>query len=269
MLTALWMAAPALAQVVVDPLTEYAREEGLGVDLQARFGLAAGNAELIDLGAEGAVHWSQPFADEKQPVPRDPKKHGHRWYRDRFIMYGSYGLQVVGFGDAANVVLDNKLFHVRYTRMLIPRLGIEAFGQAGDDVVLKLDLRLVGGAGVRVVPLETDRLRIWAGAGYMVEYEDRAEGIDPERIRNDRWTTYASFDLVLVPDHLDLLASSYVLPRWSDLRDVQVLEETKLRVRVAEGVALGLSGRFRLDTQPPAGTRPFDVRVTNTIEVHL
>ncbi|MEM6929172.1 MAG: hypothetical protein AAF602_19695, partial [Myxococcota bacterium] len=133
----------AHAQVNVAPLVEYGKQPGLGFDAQGRFGFAVGNVQLFDLGLDAALHASRPFAEDKQP------ERPGSWFRDRLVVFGSYGRRTIGTGDDRSVIVDTKIGHVRYTRMFAPRIGMEAFAQAGNDVILKLDLRAVGGIGFR------------------------------------------------------------------------------------------------------------------------
>lgn len=258
----LFLSLAAFAQVNVAPLVEYGKDPGAGVDLQGRFGFAVGNVELLDFGLDTAVHVSRPFAEEKQP------DRPGSWFRDRLVVFGNYSRRTFGFGDERNVVVDAKLAHVRYTRMFAPRFGMEAFAQAGNDVVLKLDLRAVGGAGVRFAA-ESLIGRLWTGLGYLAEYEDRADGVSPERVFNHRLNYYLSAELEILDEKLDLLSTTYVQPNVEEWRDVQILEEAKLRIRVTSALAFGIEGRIRIDTQPPEGLQRTDLRMTNTVEVHL
>ncbi|MEM6930549.1 MAG: DUF481 domain-containing protein, partial [Myxococcota bacterium] len=76
-------------------------------------------------------------------------------------------------------------------------------------------------------------------------------------------------ELEILDEKLDMLTTTYVQPNAEDWRDVQFLEEAKLRVRVTESLAFGIEGRIRVDTRPPDGLRATDLRLTNTVEVHL
>ncbi len=264
------LAGPAHAQVNVAPLVEYGKKPGTGFDAQGRFGFALGNVQFLDLGLDAAFHVSRPFAADVPPKDRegDDEETPISWFRDRFVVFGNYGRRTIGSSDERTVVVDSRLTHVRYTRMIVRRFGVEAFAQAGNDVVLALDLRAVGGAGLRFAA-EAPRGRLWAGLGYMVEYEDRSEDVDPERVLNHRINAYLTAEIQLLDKKLDLLGTTYVQPNVEDWRDVQFLEEVKVRVRVTEALAFGLEGRLRIDTQPPQGLRETDLRLTNTVEVHL
>lgn len=257
------LATMAQAQVNVAPLVEYAKKPGPGFDLQGRFGFALGNVDLLDLGLDVAFHTSRPFPADRSP---DPER---AWFRDRFVIFGNYAFKTFGQGDDRSVAVDSKLAHARYTFMVVPRFGFEVFGQAGNDLLLLLDLRALGGGGPRFVLLESKRGRVWAGTGYMAEYEDRADGVEPERVLNHRWNTYVSAELVLLEGKLDLISTTYVQPRFDELEDLQFLEEAKLRIRVTERLGFGFEARLRLDTQPPGDLVPTDLRLTNTVEIHL
>ncbi len=257
------IADPAAAQVNVEPLTDFKKDDGWGFDGQARFGLATGNVVLFDLSADAAVRWTREFEEDERPNDEG------RWFRDRMIVFGNYGFRTFGSGDDATVVLDSKFVHARYTHMFRPRVGFDVFSQIGNDVVLLLDWRAIAGGGVRLVWSDNDRERLWAGTGYMLEYEDRDAGVEPEIVYNHRWSTYISFELSVIPGRLSILSTTYIQPRLDALGDVQFLEEGKLRIKVNDALAFGIEGRLRIDTQPPAGLEPTDVRVTNTMEIHL
>lgn len=252
----------ALGQVNVAPLVEYGAQPGVGFDGQGRFGFAVGNVQLLDLGVDGTLHASRPFADDKQPPTKGS------WFRDRFVTYGTFSRRTVGGGADRTVIANSGIAHLRYTRMFWPRFGMEAFGQAGNDAILELDLRVVGGAGLRVA-FENPIGRLWAGVGYLAEFEGFSDDIDRDQVLNHRVNTYVSAEIELVDDRLDLLTTTYFQPYYDDWRDVQFLEEGKLRIRVTEALAFGFEGRLRVDTRPPEGLKPVDLRLTNTIELHL
>lgn len=261
-LLTVWTAV-ASGQVNVEPLASYTNKPGWGLDVRGRFGLATGNVEFLDLSGDAALHWSRPF-----PAARRPNDHG-AWQRDRFVVFGSYGLRLQGVGEGAQRMVDTKFVHVRYTHMAVPWLGLDSFAQLGDDAVLLLASRALVGGGLRLVPVDARRISVAAGTGYMVEREERPADAGGATFVNHRSTSYLTLELALVPDALSVLSTTYVQPRLDDVADVQVLEEATLRVAVTDRLTIGIELQLRHDSRPPADLRPTDLRLTNTLQLRL
>ena len=219
--------------------------------------LATGNVRYLDLRADGAVQYRTSFAAEAgQP----------QWLRDRFVL-NLHG----AFKSVDQVpVFDERLAHLRLTRMFVPHWGAEAFGQYQNDFTLLLERRLVAGAGLRFAIFEEPRLGLWGGTGYMAEDERRLvdpAGPDPVHMLNHRSTTYIASRLGLVPEKVMWINTIYLQPRLDDPADLQLLDESTLQAAVSKWLTLTMALRLRLDTRAPSTLAPLDIKWTTGFTV--
>lgn len=247
----------AFAQVNAENLAAAATQDGLGLLAQAGSNLSVGNLDLLDLRADVAVQHRTSFeAEEGEPV----------FIKDRLIvsLHGAYRTL------SGAPILDERLAHVRYTKMLVPRVGVDLFAQAQNDLVLLLQWRLAAGPGVRLVVVESERLGLWGGTGYLAEHEIRnVSPPDARLVVNHRSTTYLSWRITALPGRLVWLNTGYFQPRLDDPSDIQVLDESALEVTLAQWLSLTTALRLRLDSAPPRPLEPLDLRLTTGLTARL
>lgn len=250
------------AQVNAETLVEGITRPGWGGGGKSTLAFARGNVDLLEVRGELSSYYATSH-------PEAPPGEGRFWFRDRVLAYGSAGLKVVSHQRVAN----DGYGHLRYTRMQWLRVGGEVYGQAQYDQFRLLQRRLVFGAGVRIVFANYERFRGWLGTGAMVEFERRRIkpenqpplGPDPVNMTNYRSSSYVTLMVPLVPDVLRLLNTTYVQPRWDRPRDVQILEETKLIVKVTSYLSLSTDLSVRFDSEPPRAVERTDTRVGNSV----
>lgn len=261
------LAPAARAQVNAETLAAQATQPGwqLGAALSTAY--HEGNTRFLQVQGGLSVQYLT-LLDRRAPGEPPSGPEDSPWFRDRFIVDLDAGFK--RFNDTR--VTDQRFAHLRYTRMVVRRVGLDVYGQAGSDQVLLQRWRVLGGAGVRVVAANTRRFRAWIGSGYMVEWEDRLVpegGVDPRYELDHRWSSYLALRATLVPGWLDLVSTTYAQPRFDRLRDVQFLEEAQLDLTIRDVVRLSVGLRVRHDADPPLALRRTDLRVYQGITVAL
>lgn len=252
--------AEVRAQVNAESLVEAITRPGWGGAGKSTIAFSSGNVDLFEVRGELSNYYASAHPDA-------PEGAGRFWFRDRVLLHGSAGLRNFGGAPVAN----DGYAHLRYTRMQWLRAGFELFAQAQYDEFRLLSRRLLTGSGMRVVFTNFERFRSWGGTGYMVEFERRAiapenrrpEGPDPVHMINHRSTTYLTLIVPFVPGHLDFLSTAYLQPRWDDARDVQVLHEARLQVKVTDHLQITTDFMLRYDSRPPRGVERRDLRIGN------
>lgn len=219
--------------------------------LDASFSLARGNVERLNLGYGGLLQYQTVhpegvgFRGRPAPAGADP------FFKNRYLLLtdGAYtrlsGSNVINRGFA----------HARYTRMFIPRLGLDAFIQEQFNEFTRLKARIVGGAGARVDAIHRGHIQSWLGSGYMVEYELN-ETVDgdphPARVVNHRWANYGVFQVELLQETLVFRNTAYAQPRFDDFTDIRVLDNAQIEARLADGAfAFGIDFGVQFDSRPP------------------
>jgi hypothetical protein len=257
-LALLWSSCPdeARAQVNVEALRPSRPSAGWGGDVDGNFALARGNVRLFDLGGSGRVVY-QTFHDRDEAVP----------YLKQRVFLALSGR----FAENATATFINQGFsHLRWTWMIHHRIGPEAFVQYQFNQFLRLRTRALAGGGFRVDFLHTDQLQSWGGSGYMYEYNlinvERGAS-DPPETYEHRWTSYLAVRATFFEDRLRFQNTFYVQPRFDQLSDFRLLNDSEVLARVTERFSLGSTFSLLRDSTPPTGVLPTDLRLTSTLRL--
>jgi hypothetical protein len=244
---AAWLVATtaALAQVNTERLRVGDPSPGLSASLGASATLKRGNVELLQLDGKGfALYYTKP----------------HSFLASSSGTFGEQGGD--RFASAA-------FAHSRWTAMWWACAGSELFAQVQYDAFLRLTLRRLVGAGPRFLLVESERVVVAFGTGYMLEHErlDIAEeDPHPSSTLAHRSTNYLSVTVEL-RDRLRLGNTLYAQPRFDRPDDVRVLDELELRFDVDERFALTTSLSARFDSDPPSEVAKLDLALKNGLEL--
>jgi hypothetical protein len=236
----LGLGAPtAQAQVNTEKLRSKKKKEGVHgfVDLSVLW--QTGNTNLLQVGAGARLEYN-------------------RGVHHPFLQ-GSYN---IGQKDDAKY-LHNGFLHARWPAMWHERVGSEVFTQLEFDEFKLLELRALGGAGVRVAAVLREHFELHLGSGYMFEYEDIEkedlglhpmaglhDARHPEKTYHHRWTNYLSLR-VDVKKWLRLTNIVYAQPRFDEFSDVRVLEDFSALFKVHKALKLVLNFLLEWDSDPP------------------
>ncbi|MDY0004200.1 MAG: DUF481 domain-containing protein [Polyangia bacterium] len=237
--------APGWAQVNTERLRSKKTETGLHGHFEGALTMQTGNTDLVlaTLGARleylRGVHG--PF------------------------LQGSYS---VGEKDGSKFI-HNGFIHGRWTAMWHHRVGTEVFTQVQFDDLLRMHLRYLLGAGLRLKIVRNARLWIYLGSGYMMEYEDL--NIDegdphPKTTLNHRWTSYLLLR-VFFTSWLRLVATTYAQPRFDDFGDFRFLEDLSVVFRIKKWLSLDFNFVVMYDSRPPSTVHFTDTRTLVKLRV--
>lgn len=140
--------------------------------------------------------------------------------------------------------------HLRYNYNWKERWTIEAFLQEQFDQVHEIDIRGLGGVGLRWELLNTDSSTLYLGALYMYEYEENSPLDSTIYHRDHRMSTYISAGF-RVKDYLTINNILYYQPNLAAFDDFRVLLETRISVRLTKKLSLNTSFNLIYDSAPP------------------
>lgn len=218
---------------------------GWSFGLDLRGGLRRGNINVLEVGADEYVGFQG-------------SSHGllllgeHRFRAQTLARAG------LGFDDLPQArQLNAHMGHLRFFHQLRPSwLSVEAFTQVEADELAVLRWRQLVGVGLRVRLWERNGAAVHVGTAYVPELEvlDRAlflsqpSGDGPINV----WHRVGQvIDASLERGPLLLVNTLYVQPRVDDPRDLRVLDEAAVVVKLAERVSIKLAAAVRVDTRPP------------------
>jgi putative salt-induced outer membrane protein YdiY len=237
-------ASTAHAQIVnVQSILATEASEGLSGSISGSADWRTGNTELLVLSAS--------------PVARF--RHG-----DHLIIAIAKG----ELGRSKGQRIIAKTFeHLRYRYQIVPELLVEVFGQHVYDEFRRLELRTVAGIGPNVALLARDSVRIAFGAAYMFEIErlrtDDSPDAGEESIAH-RASTYLMGSYQL-DKRLQLIETVYAQPRFGDLADIRLLNESQLVVQLTSKLAVKVSFVLAYDSEPPTEIESLDAATKTTL----
>ncbi|MEM6927355.1 MAG: DUF481 domain-containing protein [Myxococcota bacterium] len=253
-IAAAWLASTGIAraQVNAEAIAKSAAQEGAGLQVGLSGAWATGNLSLLDLRGSVAGQYRRDFATDDAPGPG--------WYRDRVIL----SLRGTYLGVSGTTFFDQRLAHLRATHMFRPRIGFGFVTQYENNLVVLLDARITGGAGLAWVATRGKRLSLWGNLGAVIEHEIRnvdPEGPDARLVTNPRWLAHVSWRLALVPERLFWNQSTYLEPRIDDWGDFFVVAYHELQAPVTKALSMTGQVSVRHDPRRPADLAPTDVRI--------
>ncbi|MBK6950811.1 MAG: DUF481 domain-containing protein [Crocinitomicaceae bacterium] len=117
--------------------------------------------------------------------------------------------------------------HVRYNYTFKDSgiVILELFEQAQFNKIQKINLRLLGGVGLRLHLLDQQHYQLNIGTGFMAEYEELIDyGISNDILSNN----YISFDGQF-SEHIGMNVITYFQPKLIDFGNYRLSNETQLR----------------------------------------
>lgn len=234
----------AMAQVNIERQRDL-EVQGLAVSVESDIALLSGNSDVFDLGLGGRIDY-------------------------RAETFHTFFLSSVRYGESNGKEYRNRAFgHLRLNYDLRPRLVGELFGQIEHDVFTLLQLRLLGGAGVRFRHVRNEQVGLYQGTSLMYEFEDiddEESGAHPGETKEVRWSNYINLRITL-SEQTFFRNTVYVQPALGDFSDVRVLDEASLVVALTKHLAFKTSFNLRYDSDPPDSIEPLDLAIRNGLAV--
>jgi Protein of unknown function, DUF481 len=246
------VAAPrARAQIVdVQTLIGHDVPEGVSGKLEGSIDWRTGNTRLLHTGGAVVARW---------------RACDHLVFA---IARGEYE-QTAGLGAPLVTDVAKDFEHLRYRWHVVPWLSTEVFAQHEADRFRRLRLRALAGAGLRLRVAHDAEWSVHVGAAYMAEYEELVDDALPDagaRAGDSRLSTYA-VALVKLNDDVSASETVYVQPRFTDPRDLRLLEEAALTSKLTAHVSFKAALVLAHDSRPPPGTAKTDTSLQSSIEV--
>lgn len=162
---------------------------------------------------------------------------------------------------------DDAFIHGRWTHLLTPTWGAEAFAQWEENEFSNLTSRVLLGGGARyLLPVEDDTISLAVGLGGFREREKLDLQTYRQVDRVWRINTYYGYQHQLNPQVL-VSSTAYFQPKADDWQDIRVLFNLGLTVKLAETLDLLLAYKATHNSQPAQNlnaTPAIDNYKTNT-----
>ena len=232
---------------VVNVLNKVPRnpKQGAGVELGLSANWRSGNSQVLDLSAGAAAHY---------------RAGRHLVFLSARVDYGV---------KSTERYVSKDIEHLRYRAHAWGPLSFEALVQHDRDEFRRRELRIVVGAGPRVVAWNDARMGWALGLTYLPELVQLSEG-DTADSGLSSWTHrlsgYSSIRLT-IGKRLELDHTLFGQPALRDWLNVRVLSELGFAVQLAKHLKLRLAYSLQVDTEPPDTVRPADAQRKTTLKL--
>ena len=148
-----------------------------------------------------------------------------------------------------NEFLNTGFQHLRYNYNRDKRWTGEAFTQAQYNKPLKLDLRMMLGAGPRLRVIKDDKYKVHIGTSLMAEYERTTPG---DVFLHGRSNSYIASSAALT-ELLSVACVAYYQPKLFDATDHRVMVEASVIIRATARLTLESRLNLLKDSEQPEG----------------
>lgn len=225
----------ARAQIVnVQPLLTPMGEEGFKGQFDASFVLRTGNVQLLLFNSGLLMRYQTG------------------WHR--FISSTSGGLGYKGGTEEEDKFIQNVFEHLRWQWSLSELITLEAFGQVAHDDIKTIELRGLGGAGIRFEFLPGPAVIAAMGIAYMFEYENyktRTGYIEAPDENAHRASLYLTGKFSVEP-LLTLYGTLYYQPRLTEfVDDWRIAGDVGIAVKMNDTLSINITFSLAYDAAPP------------------
>jgi hypothetical protein len=148
-------------------------------------------------------------------------------------------------------VQASNFLHLRYTYLLYPRwMWLEGFFQVQNNPIMRLDYRLLTGAGARFPLLgnDTSKVNLNIGAFLMHEYEEVGQREEVNRHLRASFVVHFSWALSATSS---LVSTTYYQPVVFRAVDHRISTEWMLRADVWKNLSVSFTYNLFYDSRPP------------------
>lgn len=224
------------AQVNIEKFRKTEDLKGLSGNVEFNISSKTGNVDITDIELEGRADYY--------------------WENMNFflIFRNGYGW------ESGEQYSNNGLLHLRHIFRLGKKIRPEIFTQVEYSKERLMNFRGLGGGGLRLSLLKTEKNRLWWGTAIMYEYEK----LDASKVINHeiecsvlRWSNYISTSNVIT-DNLKLNLTAYLQPDLKKFKDFRLLTDTDLAVDLSKKFTIEITFRLRYDSEPPDNVEETD-----------
>lgn len=168
--------------------------------------------------------------------------------KSRFLSLTNYNL----IRANSDRFIDNGFSHLRYNLEIGKRVEYEVFTQAQFNRQVRLQLRVLGGTGVRFQIYRAEKEMVYVGISYMYEYNEIE--IIPEVVSffyDNRLSTYLSASVRPFTENVTITNTTYYQPLITDFSEVRLSSQTALTFILTKHLKFSTIFSITNDTRVP------------------
>lgn len=233
----------AEGQVNIEPVRKQLATTGFGARLRLSISSYQGNTHGLVAGASGLV--------------------GSRLERHLGFINASWDYAHLG-GETS---VQKSFAHVRHNFRVVSWLWWEEFVQSETDRFRRIQLRALVGTGPRLGLLESERIDLYYGTSYMLEYTDvnpASDRREPKLVQ--RWNNYLALNY-RPDDRIALSSVSYYQPRLGEFSDARILNVSGAEFKITELLQSRIDTITRYESRPAERVKRTDIEFKSSLEL--
>lgn len=233
------------------------------LNLQAQLINIEGKRVLNNNGISGAVSfggsWTESVSNVLILENQINIQYKHKAHL--LMLFNDIDIIQVNNEDVANHGFQHLRYN--YTFRDSSAYTLELFAQRQDDVVRKLERRLIAGGGIRFRLLETEKVYLYFAPLVMYEHEEYIDNINPD-YNFFKLDAYFVFN-VNINSKVKFNTITYYQPAFSDFQKFRIAHTSTLQVALFKHLSLRVSYILNQDNYPVADVPERFSRISNTI----
>jgi len=159
-------------------------------------------------------------------------------------------------------IVNNATQHLRFSRILSPKISFESFLQSQVDQISEIKLRALIGSGFRFNVYQSEKYNFSIGTTVMFEYENSKEEILDDIHRDFRNSTYFSFK-IHPNKNVSIISANYFQPRLDMFSDYRILSETSLLFTIIKNLKFTTTFTYLFDRFPATSAVKEQYKLSN------
>ncbi|MBN1998263.1 DUF481 domain-containing protein [candidate division KSB1 bacterium] len=215
------------------------------------------DADSLGFSVRSNINFSIMMGNTDFQLAETATRFNYNWGKDYtfLVANGGYGR------NEGTRFFRQTIVHLRNVNVLNHCIQLEEFLQYDtDDKRLLLQRTLVGG-GFRFKIFKHDKYKLRIGTAAFFEQEEynlEKDARHKANVATIRSSSYLTFNFALKKD-LSLLSITYLQPDVAHVKDLRVLTDNALNIKLGKTVDLVLTAHFRYDSKPPDNIERIDL----------
>jgi len=206
-------------------------------------------------GISGALEGS--FQTKRGNTDKDEYSLGLKMQYDNNRTYTAFANIIGSYGEVSGVRNTNKTYaHMRFIHSLYGNFNYELYLQSETNEFTSVDMRRLGGAGIRYHLAEDKYGDLFFGIGLYYEDITYTTLVDPNE-HNTRINSYIAYTLD-ISDTTKFAYVGYYQPKVDDMGDFITSNAIELKINIYEKLNLKLRMFYDYDGHPAVGREKTD-----------
>lgn len=189
--------------------------------------------------------------------------------KNKFFIFTIFSYNKLKSEGEKIVYLNNQFTHIRHNLNISPKIDLESIFQLQRYRVQQIELRTIGGIGLRFKLVPKDSLNLYFGTLIIYENEISNDVYQNLTIKNTykdyRSSSYISLNFKRNKG-IQFNHTFYYQPKIFLIKDFRISSESNLNFNINSHISLNINSLITHDSNPPIGVDKTIIRLINGLE---